>query len=331
MTPLDGPIVLKLLLVMFLSLMSALVPSAPERDTRDSGYGLFVFATASHPTVTDGSSSGGNPIFFWRGLEPEEGEYDWDQLDKAVVQALTTGTRIIPRIVTNFSIFGETSPDWFFDAKGAQYYYPHDEAENLDYRAPIPWDPVYEDKFGAFLEALGERYNGNPAIEFFQITSAGVYGELYLGSNRPDGFTVQVYKASIEHWTDAWRDAFPNTNLSIMINGLGDNVGEEAASHAVERGYYLQMNSPIGHPATRALLAEYADVTKIIIEAENGGCQTATGVGFQEMVHSLFGFGYHVDYVTLCPQSFIPGSTGEELERVWERLPRAPGSGSNSD
>ena len=220
MTPLDGPIVLKLLLVMFLSLMSALVPSAPERDTRDSGYGLFVFATASHPTVTDGSSSGGNPIFFWRGLEPEEGEYDWDQLDKAVVQALTTGTRIIPRIVTNFSIFGETSPDWFFDAKGAQYYYPHDEAENLDYRAPIPWDPVYEDKFGAFLEALGERYNGNPAIEFFQITSAGVYGELYLGSNRPDGFTVQVYKASIEHWTDAWRDALrvAPENPTVLAN-----------------------------------------------------------------------------------------------------------------
>jgi hypothetical protein len=285
------------------------------------GQGLFVFASATDPTVTDGSSSGGNPLIPWSRLEPKDGDYNWNELDDAIDQARRSGTKIVPRIVTNFSIFGQATPDWYFDLPNAEHYYPHEAAKDDGYKAPVAWDPVYKQKFGEFLKALGKRYDGNPAIEFFQIASSGVYGELYLGSELPDDYSVDNHKEAIEYWTDAWRDAFPNTHLSIMLNGLGNDVGQDAASHAVSKGYYLQMNSPVGHPATRALLKEFDQDTKIVIEAENGGCRDATGSAFTDLMDTLFGFGYHVDYVTLCPQTFTDASSAAVLQEVWDRLP----------
>ncbi|MFQ5875051.1 MAG: hypothetical protein ACE5JL_14820 [Dehalococcoidia bacterium] len=76
-----------------------------------------------------------------------------------------------------------------FDA-GAQHYYPSDGAKSRGYKAPVPWDPVYKEKFGDFLRALGARYNGNPTIEFFQTNAgSGLYGEVILSAQgiKPQG------------------------------------------------------------------------------------------------------------------------------------------------
>jgi hypothetical protein len=239
-----------------------------------------------------------------------------------VQRALATGTTIVPRIVTNFSVFGQTTPDWFFDLPGAQYYYPHARAETDGDKAPVPWDPVYQEKFASFLRALGERYDGNPAIEFFQIAGAGVYGEMYMGSRLPEGYSVQAHKTANAHWINAWRIAFPTTHLALMVNALGHNIGEDAAAYAVSKGYYLQMNNPIGNPPTRAILEQHEAETKIIIEAENGGCVQATGSKFRDLMDALFDHGFSVDYITLCSQSFADSRTSDALMTVWDRLRR---------
>jgi hypothetical protein len=243
-------------------------------------------------------------------------------MDRAVQRALATGTNIVPRIVTNFSVFGQSTPDWFFALPGAQHYYPHPRAETQGYEAPVAWDPVYQEKFASFLRALGERYDGNPAIEFFQIAGAGVYGEMYLGSQLPEGYTVQAHKQAVAHWIDAWRIAFPQTDLSLMINALGSNIGEDGAAYAVSKGYFLQMNTPTGNAPTRAILEAHHTATKIVVEAENGGCRDATGSKFADLMDSLFNYGYDVDYVTLCSQTFSDGRTSDALTTVWDRLRR---------
>jgi hypothetical protein len=106
-----------------------------------------------------------------------------------------------------------------------------------------------------------------------------------------------------------------------MVNGVGANIGENAAAHAVARGYYLQSNNHRNTASTRAILAAYDGSTKIIVEAENGGCRTATlDEGFEAQMRETFSFGYAIDYLMLCYETFADGETARTLPSVAAEL-----------
>jgi hypothetical protein len=291
----------------------ALVREAPPAEAA-AGSGLFVFGAISGAALTHEYASGGNPHYNWADLEPREGVYNWAGLDKALSNAKSAGRTMIVRIFTNRSSAMQASPSWFFSTWGVGYYYP----AGTTHKSPVAWDAVYQQKFGNFLKAFGQRYNGHPQIEFIQIAGVGVYGEMYMGSRNPSGYTAQKHKDAIRHWTDAWRSAFPNTGLAIAVNALGSNIGEGGASHAVSRGYVLQMNTPTGNSATRAILTTHHKATRISIEAENGGCRDATGPGFDSLIESVFSYDYDVHYLLLCNHSFINSGTQNTLSYASE-------------
>jgi hypothetical protein len=268
-------------------------------------------------------SSGGNPLFLWAELEPEEGQYDWSALDAALAGGAANGQTIVPRILTNADLFGQATPNWFFNTPGAQSYYPSLEAQTQQMRAPVPWDPVFKRKFGAFLAALGERYNGNPGIEFFQTNAGGgLYGEIVLtGSDMyPGGTNADIQKKTIRYWLDRWIEAFPDTRLSLMVNEVGYNIAESAAAYAASRGVYLQQNSPWLSPAAVALFTANQRKTGIVLEVEDAGCQSATGPAFDQMTQIIFAYGFPIDYLSLCGQSFEDPSTFERIPAVIDRL-----------
>ena len=301
------------LIVAFIATTNLINSSSVPPAAAASGAGVYVFGAANGIALTSPYSAGTNPHFSWASLEPSEGVYNWSALDKALSDAQKAGRKVVPRIFTNKSGFSQASPDWFFKTRGAQFYYP-----STTYKAPVGWDPVYQAKFGNFLKALGERYNGNTAIEFFEITGVGVYGEMYLEHN-PSGYTIQKHKDSIRFWTDAWLSAFPSTHLSLIINALGADIAESNSSYAVSRGVYLQMNTPVGNGPTRAILDAHDSKTKIVIEAENGGCRDATGSAFQGMMTKVFSYDYAVHYLFICGQS-LSGNTDATLQSVVSNL-----------
>jgi hypothetical protein len=185
----------------------------------------------------------------------------------------------------------------------------------------VPWDTVFQQRFGAFVRALGQRYNGHSAIEFIQITGVGVYGEIYLGSTKPSDFTNSKHLGAAKYWIDAWRDAFPSTDLALMVNGIGHNIGENAAAHAVAQGYFLQSNNHKNTPATRAIIAAHDQNTKIVIEAEDGGCPKGTvAEGFEAQMVETFSLGYEIDYLMLCYESFSDSQTRQMLPWVAGQL-----------
>ena len=286
-----------------------------------TGSGLYVFGTIGGTALSSPYSSGTNPLLTWAELEPKEGSYDWATLDKALADAQKAGRTVMLRVFTNRSGGAQASPTWFFSSPGAAYYYP----AGSTYRSPVAWDPVYQEKFGRFVEALGQRYDGHSALELIQITGVGVYGEMYLGYRNPGGYSVTKHKDAIRYWTDTWASAFKTTRKSITVNALGSNIAEGGAAYAVSRGYYLQMNSPSGNSPTRAILSAHDASTKIVIEAENGGCKEATGSAFAQLIDTVFSYDYSVHYLVLCNQSFVSTSTGDTLSTAISLL---DGSGS---
>ena len=302
------------------------VNTAPDEGPEEDGplgAGLFVFGDADLRATSIDHAVGSNPIIAWRTLEPEEGVYAWGALDAAIATAAASGSKIVPRVLTNASLNGQPAPDWFFNTAGAAYYYPSDEAESKGFKAPVAWDPVFQAKFGSFLRALGERYDGNPAIEFFQTNAGGgLYGEIVLTKDYtrfPAGWTPEAQRDSIVFWLDRWLEAFPVTNLSVMVNHVGDNIGQDAAAYAASRGVYLQQNTPWLPPEAVAIFLAHEASTKIILEAEDG-CSSTDDGDFDRLIEAVFGYGFAIDYLHLCAESFWDESTAAKLPSIRQRL-----------
>ena len=263
-------------------------------------------------------SGGNNPLILWAELEPQDGVYNWSALDAAIGAARNAGKKVIPRIYTNVNDQEQATPDWFFNAGGA-YYYPHTGGA----KSPVPWDDLYKQEFGQFLTALAARYNGNPTVEFIQTNAGGgAYGESGLG-NFPPGYSPQLHIDTQKYWLDRWSVAFPSTPLAIMVNEKASNTLESVSAYAAGRGIYLQTNSPwIDQSIVNVFKAE-SSKTKIVMEVEDAGCQTSTlakynsqGFNFTGMIDHIFAFGFPIDYLILCGESFADPATAATLPAV---------------
>ena len=292
------------ILLAAITMLAAVVVAArcPTRDPVGSGvleFGVGVDARAMEAEI----ALGVNPLFTWEELEPVEGVYDWAPLDDVIAEAHANGRKVAPRVYTNEVDFAQATPDWVFDA-GAQAYTMYDGSTTLQ---PVPGDDVFDAKFAAFLSALGERYDGHPAIEFFQTNAGmGAYGEMiwaYDDASTPPGFSNESQIAITKHWLDRWRDAFPTTNLVLMQNFIGDGIAEDVTAYAADRGYFLQSNSPYQEPAAAAILAARDDETKIVLEIENRGCTDAEGAPFDALIDEVFSYGFAIDYLVVCGDS----------------------------
>lgn len=304
-------------ILMLAMLLVVAASAATCRKAGHGGFGIVVFAGDAHsPALDNPDALGINPLFNWADLEPEEGAYDWQSLDDALSAAHDKGKRIVPRVYTNVGDFSQATPQWVFDAGARAYRF----GDTSDVDQPLPTDPVFTEKFAAFLAALGARYNGNPDIEFFQ-TNAGMggYGEMvwsYGEADPPPGWSPQTEIDTVAAWIDRWRAAFPNTDLAVMINPIGEGIADAIADYAVERRFFLQTNTPDQSPEAIDLFKRYAPNTRIVLEIENNGCQDATGPAFDALAAQIFGYGFPVDYLSVC------ASTLDDAVRVRATLDR---------
>jgi len=276
-------------------------------------------------------AGGYNPLLYWATLEPREGVYDWSELDDAIAEARAAGKKVIPRVDTNVGGWGQATPSWVFDA-GAEWYYSSAWARDAGRRQPVPTDPVFGEKFGAFLKALGDRYDGDSSIEFFQTNAGmGEYGEMVWGwpdQLKPRGWSPQVNLASNRYWIDRWDAAFPNTQLTVMLNCIGWRIAEQTADYAVSRGWHLQQNDlDLGDDCRRHLFLDRQQHAKIVVEAENGGGTASTGAAFDTLMDGVLSRGFAVDYLILHANSFLDPETARKLPAVQARL-RSEGSAS---
>ena len=285
-------------------------------------HGIIVFSGDAHSDALDSPLALGiNPLYNWADLEPEEGVYNWAPIDEALAAVHAKGKKIVPRVYTNVGDFAQATPQWVFDVGAETYRFG--DTSTVD--QPVPTDPVFTQKFGEFLIALGQRYNGNADIEFFQ-TNAGMggYGEMvwsYGDAEPPPGWSPQREIDTVAYWVQRWRDAFPNTHLSVNINPITSGIAEAVARYAVERGFFLQTNTPDQAAAAVTIFDMYAPSTRIVMEIENDGCQQSTGPEFEQLIAQIFRYGFPIDYLSVCAISLDDAA---RLQTAIDRLRTDP-------
>lgn len=168
--------------------------------------------------------------FNWADAEPEEGKYHWAVIDDVITAWKERGAAVAMRVMTcNAHSRGYyTSPQWLFDAGCRSHEYlvggddPTSGGQRIPRVEPDYADPIYLAKHAAFLEALGDRYDGRPEVEFLDIGSYGVWGEWHTQHPAP----VSVRKDIV----DLYLRAFRKTPLVFMSDDA------EVLPYALSRG-----------------------------------------------------------------------------------------------
>jgi hypothetical protein len=190
--------------------------------------------------------------FKWQAIESQDDRYQWELIDRALEVTRKGGKKLMLRVVA-----GINTPEWLYQAGGkafpfsnADLAHPQHYAESL--RMPIPWDEVYLAKWEEFINAFGERYNGNPDIYSIQMTGGGHIGEMNLPKAHKKwqqvGYSDEKLIAAWKRIINAYQKAFPDTPTNLDINeplGRRSKVLEPVVSYVVATypgKVYLQHN-----------------------------------------------------------------------------------------
>jgi hypothetical protein len=198
-------------------------------------YGDFPEATVAYLRVN------------WCDLEPAEGRYDWDCWEPALRYWIERGKRVALGVMcANAHSAGPwCTPEWVRQA-GAQGAFYRREGDEYMAGTPIDrWEPDYGDpvflaKLDQFLKAFGARYDGDPAVEFVDIRSYGIWGEWH--TSRPASLEV------LQRHVDLHLTAFPRTPL-VVPWGLDANI--PVYRYAFERGVGFRRDGVCGPPQGR--------------------------------------------------------------------------------
>jgi hypothetical protein len=237
--------------------------------------------------VKDPVVSGVSWRFRWKTIEPREGQYNWELMDKVLQSTSNAGKKVMLRVTA-----GMFTPDWVyqagakpFDFSSTDLAYPENFPKTT--KMPIPWDEVYLAKWEAFIRAFGRRYNGNPHIYSIQMTGGGHIGEMNLPKAHAKwqqaGYSDEKLIAAWKQIIDAYQKSFPNTPTNLNIDeplGRRSNVMKPVISYVLAsypQKVYLQ------HDGLKADLPNNNRLRQIIREASGKttvGYQMLGGKGF---------------------------------------------------
>ena len=170
--------------------------------------------------------------FAWADVEPAEGAYNWKLIDDVIAAWKPRGAAVAMRVMTcsAHSAGYYTSPKWLFDAgcKGFEYRNKKNDpcagGKDIPRIEPDYEDPLFLEKHGTFLKALGERYDGQPGVEFLDIGSYGVWGEWHTPHPAP----VAVRKQIVDMYLNAFRRTplvFMSDDAEVLRYALAHGTG----------------------------------------------------------------------------------------------------------
>jgi hypothetical protein len=139
---------------------------------------------------------------YWRFIEPSQGEYRWDLIDKTLETAASRGQTLLLRIAPYGTGSDNDVPDWYRAMLGKEEGLPEKWRTN-------PEDPRYAKHFGDMVRALGARYDGNPSLESVDLSIVGAWGE-GAGSE-------QLTQKTREALVDSYLDGFKQTLLVMLL------------------------------------------------------------------------------------------------------------------
>jgi hypothetical protein len=189
-----------------------------------------------HSFATDPANRGGPPSgnayfrFYWREIEPAEGQIDFRKFDDLLARARAAGQTFAFRVMCAGSGQPIDVPPWLKD-KGARGYDYASEGKNA--WVPDFDDPIFKVAHDRLIRELGRRYNGHPDLDHVDIGSVGLWGEWHMSETkrRDNGQEVALPPPETRRAIiDAWRAAFDHTPTLMLIGDI------DGLAHATSRG-----------------------------------------------------------------------------------------------
>lgn len=194
----------------------------------------------------------------WASLNPSDGVYVWNdpdsRLGNLIRGAEKRGLPIAFRIVVDGRDQGLNTPQFVFDA-GAKYY-----LENSNYPTritPLPQDPVFQQYYTKFIEALAQEFNDPARCAFIDAYGLGKWGEahnvIYEDPNTSTGADTEKLKEEVFEWvTDLYSRCF--TKVPLVINyhrlvghpeswGAVNENTDKLLTRAINKGYSLRQDA----------------------------------------------------------------------------------------
>lgn len=211
----------------------------------------------------------------WASLEPQEGQFHWDTLDRF----LNSWGRLDK--VCNIGVMcanthgrdpnGYVTPKWVFDAGAKKIEImlnPDQSTTGTPGRkiAPVFDDPVFLGKFANFLRAFANRYDGDPRIAVLDIRSYGNWGEAHMHPFGVPDIAPEKFRQHVQMHLDV----FKRTPLCISRNA------------------HLGRFGPLKPVFDWAVLEKHVAPRRDGICGNSDGSETAIGFGIAPGVFELF-------------------------------------------
>ena len=246
--------------------------------------GIYVMHDGAHldPAQYPGIFVGGNGLFEWNQIEPEEGYYNWQIVDQWIAHEAALGKRA--SLAFHFMEGGgSTVPDWVFSKAGAGKF-------TCTWTIPKYWDPIFLAKLEQFIKAVAERYDNDPRVEWIQI-GTGIYGENQPSIDADDACVKAAIQADL-----------PGVDPGGLWVGVVKNITRFYAEAFKNKPVMLQFAPTFVHPCERKWTTSYA--ASLGIGAKHNGLRWDDDPAIIPPPHPLAGCGFYdpfLDYGASVP------------------------------
>lgn len=143
---------------------------------------------------------------YWKFIEPEMHQYNWEIIDKALQTAQNRGQSLLLRIAPYGNGKEKDVPAWYRKMVGDKEEWLPEGRKGWRVDAE---DPRYAQYFGGFISELGKRYDGHPGLEAMDLSIVGFWGE-----GRGSAILTQKTRAAL---VNAYTDNFRETPLIMLL------------------------------------------------------------------------------------------------------------------
>ncbi len=173
------------------------------KDSRGNPVAAYRFTPESR-TWNHPDSGLSFASFRWKDLEPEEGRYDWTQVEARLAAVKALGCIAVVRVAPYALAKEEDIPAWL------RVRYP--ETPEYPFWRIDPNTTEYPALWARFVEAFAARYDGHPLISAVDIAIVGAWGE---GAG-----TEWMNQDGLETVVRAYMHGFLRTPLHAQVHDL---------------------------------------------------------------------------------------------------------------
>ena len=192
-----------------------------------SEHGPTTFPARAFPGAAPGylSSTVAYCRWYWRSMEPKQGEYDFSMIEGALATAAERGQTLAVRLMAYGGKSDAPLPDWFL-AKQPDDVADRSEADSAFYRERWgryvkPPDKsstdhdsaLYLEHWGGLVREFARRFDADPRLESIDVAYIGQWGEGagYCSPQR------------CREFARLWQEAFTRTPRIALVGG--DQLG----------------------------------------------------------------------------------------------------------